>query len=135
MTSQKEKNREYCKEWREKNKEKFAEYQKKWREKNKEKTKDYQKKWREENKEKWNKIVRDSRNRKKLESYTQAINNISENILKINKIKNIKLISERTNEDPLKNHVLIIDYNNGKKEHIRELRNIGKFTKKLLKNE
>lgn len=60
-----EKNRLQCAAWRAKNAEKLKEYQKEWREKKKQEIKEYSKKWREEHREDWNRIVRESRHRKK----------------------------------------------------------------------
>lgn len=62
---EKERNREYCKTWRDNNREKLRAYQKAWREKNAEKSKEYQKNWRQLHKDEWNKIVRESRRRKR----------------------------------------------------------------------
>lgn len=64
----KEKNREYCHKWREANKEHLKEYQKKWRDEHADDVKTYHSNWRKSHKSEWNKIVKDSRDRKKLKN-------------------------------------------------------------------
>jgi hypothetical protein len=78
---EKEKNREYCKKWREKNAEALREYQKKWRTINVNKTKEYHKNWRASHREDWNKICRESRQRskaKKLEAELKTKENTNQ---------------------------------------------------------